>query len=221
MQICGINASPRGAESNTRLLVEAVLDGAREAGADTRYIDLCEYDIDYCTGCTVCYATGECVQDDDLALVYDQMLASDGIVFGSPTYINSVTAQMKTYLDRLADAIHCQMLEGKYGCAVSTAGGSGADEVAGYLSRLLVTFGATSVGTVGAVMEDGDEAFAGAVGDARRMGTSLADAIRTRLTDPDQEAIHREMRERMMDLVSKHRDEWPHQYEHWASKEGT
>jgi len=71
MQICGINASPRGAESTTRLLVEAVLDGAREAGADTRYIDLCEYDIAYCTGCGVCYATGECVLIDDCSLVYE------------------------------------------------------------------------------------------------------------------------------------------------------
>jgi len=149
------------------------------------------------------------------------MLASDGIVFGSPNYINNVTARMKTYLDRLADAIHCQLLEGKYGCAVSTAGGSGAAEVAEYLSRVLVTLGATSVGTVGVVMADGEEAFAGAVADARRLGASLADAIRTRWTDPGQEAVHREMRERMMDLVRMHRDDWPHQNEYWASKDWT
>jgi len=218
MQICGINASPRGAESTTRLLVEAVLDGAREEGADTRYIDLCEYDIAYCTGCSVCYDTGECILIDDCSLVYDQMLASDGIVFGSPNYINNVTAQMKTYLDRLADAIHCQVLEGKYGCAVSTAGGSGAAGVAEYLSRVLVTLGATSVGTVGVVMADGEEAFAGAVADARRLGASLADAIRTRRTDPGQEAIHHEMRERMMNLVRMHRDDWAHQYDHWERR---
>ncbi|MGA1061462.1 MAG: NAD(P)H-dependent oxidoreductase, partial [Ilumatobacteraceae bacterium] len=41
--------------------------------------------------------------------------ATDGIVLGSPVYINSVTAQLKLVIDRLADAIHCQMFEGKYG----------------------------------------------------------------------------------------------------------
>ena len=40
------------------------------------------------------------------------MMDADGIVLGSPVYINGVTAQLKTMIDRLADAIHCQMLEG-------------------------------------------------------------------------------------------------------------
>jgi multimeric flavodoxin WrbA len=40
-------------------------------------------------------------------------------------YINGVTAQLKTMIDRLADAIHCRLLSGKYGCAVTTTGSSG------------------------------------------------------------------------------------------------
>ena len=51
------------------------------------------------------------------------MMDADGIVLGSPNYINQVTAQLKTVLDRMADSIHCQSFAGKYGCGVCTAGG--------------------------------------------------------------------------------------------------
>jgi len=52
------------------------------------------------------------------------MMDADGIVLGSPVYINASRTTQDD--DRpLADAIHCQMLVGKYGCAVTTAGSSG------------------------------------------------------------------------------------------------
>ena len=60
MKIIGINGSPRGDQSRTRRLVQAVLDGATEAGAETELIDVSTYDLKYCTGCGVCYAQGEC-----------------------------------------------------------------------------------------------------------------------------------------------------------------
>ena len=151
MKILGINGSPRGSRSQTLRLVNAVLDGARSAGADVEFVDICRLDIEYCKGCTVCYERGECVKFDDFPGLYEKMLASDGIVLGSPNYIDSVSAQIKTMLDRMADAIHCQAFVGKYGCAVSTAGGSGADEVVAYLNGVLQTLGANTVGGIGVV----------------------------------------------------------------------
>ena len=40
MKILGINASPRGSKSQTRKLVQAVLDGARSQGATIELVDL-------------------------------------------------------------------------------------------------------------------------------------------------------------------------------------
>jgi multimeric flavodoxin WrbA len=80
------------------------------------------------------------------------MIEADGIVFGSPVYINSVTAQMKRVLDRMADAVHCQKFEGKYGGSVSTAGGSFAKEVVEYQNSILRILGATTVGGVDVVL---------------------------------------------------------------------
>ena len=58
MKIIGINGSPKGEKSQTRRLVMAVLEGARKAGADVTFIDICSLDINYCTGCGACYAKG-------------------------------------------------------------------------------------------------------------------------------------------------------------------
>ena len=40
MKVIGINASPRGKDSNTLRLTNAVLAGAKEEGAETEFIDL-------------------------------------------------------------------------------------------------------------------------------------------------------------------------------------
>ena len=217
MKIIGINGSPRGPESRTRKLVQAVLDGAKSAGADVELVDVSRLQIEYCNGCTVCYERGECVKEDDFAALYEKMLESDGIVFGSPNYINSVTAQIKTLLDRMADAIHCQMFIGKYGCAVATAGGSGADEVVAYLNGVLQTLGANTVGGVGVVLGGDPEAIVPAEGRAYELGRRLVQAIAKKETYPEQEKLHAEMLERMRALVMANKDRWHHEYDYWKA----
>jgi len=217
MKILAINGSPRGSRSQTLRLVQEVLDGARSAGADVEVVDVCKLQIEYCNGCTVCYERGECVKEDDFAALYEKMLESDGIVFGSPNYINSVTAQIKTLLDRMADAIHCQMFIGKYGCAVATAGGSGADEVVAYLNGVLQTLGANTVGGVGVVLGGDPEAIVPAEGRAYELGRRLVQAIAKKETYPEQEKLHAEMLERMRALVMANKDRWHHEYDYWKA----
>src|SRR5659263_332489 len=48
MKILGINSSPRGKNSRTLKLVNAVLDGAKERGAETELVDIGALDIQYC-----------------------------------------------------------------------------------------------------------------------------------------------------------------------------
>ena len=100
MKIIGINGSPKREKSQTRRLVLGVLEGARQAGADVTFVDICGLEIRYCTACGTCYAKGECIHDDDFPALLEKMLDADGIVWGSPNYINSVTAQLKTMFDR-------------------------------------------------------------------------------------------------------------------------
>src|SRR5512136_2359335 len=215
MKIIGINASPKREKSQTRLLVMGVLEGARQTGADITFVDICSLDIKYCTACGTCYAKGECIHDDDFPEILEKMLDADGIVWGSPNYINSVTAQLKTLLDRMADSIHCQSFAGKYGCSVSTAGGSMADEVADYMNATMRNLGATTVGKVTVLLGADPNAIVPAEKEAKELGRKLADAIRTQWKDPLQEKYHAERREYFVRLVSYNKDLWQHEYDYW------
>ena len=89
-------------------------------------------------------------------------------------------------------------------------------EVTDYLSRIIIGFGASAVGNVGATPSiPGDvetkkkEAF--------RLGQTLAEAIKTKRTYPEQDLIHNETRKRFKLLVEMNKDIWTHEYEHWEN----
>jgi multimeric flavodoxin WrbA len=215
MKILGINASPKGEKSQTRRLVMGVLEGARQAGADVTFIDICSLDIHYCTACGTCYAKGECIHDDDFPMLLEKMLDADGIVLGSPNYIQQVTAQLKTILDRMADNVHCQSFSGKYGCAVCTAGGSHAEEVADYMNGALLQYGATTVGKVAVLVGADPNAIVVGEKEAKDLGRKLAEAVRTKWVDPVQEKIHLERKEYFKRLIMFNKDLWKHEYDYW------
>ncbi|MHC1631133.1 MAG: flavodoxin family protein [Methanotrichaceae archaeon] len=216
MKILGINGSPRGSQSQTLKLVESVLDGAKKAGAEIELVDLCKLKINYCDACGVCYKTGKCIHEDDFNELYEKILNSDGLVLGSPVYFRSVTAQLKTLIDRMSDVMHCQLLNGKYGCAVSTAGSEGHEEVAEYINGILTGMGANAVGIAGAAMSV-PNTIEKAKKDAFKLGQTLEKAIEIKPTYPEQEEVHKMIRERFGKLVERNKDEWSHQYEYWIS----
>jgi multimeric flavodoxin WrbA len=217
MKIIGINGSPKREKSQTRRLVQGVLEGARQTGADVTFVDICDLKIKYCTACGTCYAKGECIHDDDFPALLEKMLDADGVVWGSPNYINSVTAQLKTVLDRMADSIHCQSFSGKYGCSVSTAGGSMADEVADYMNTSMQNLGATTVGKVAVLVGADPNAIIPAERQAKELGRNLVDAIKTKWKDPVQEKHHAERREYFKRLVMYNKDLWKHEYDYWKN----
>ena len=99
MKIAGIVCSPR-AHGNTETLVQLALDKAREKGADVELVTIAGKTISPCDGCGACASTGKCHIKDDVPAILSKMLEADGIVFGSPVYYWSVTAQAKALIDR-------------------------------------------------------------------------------------------------------------------------
>lgn len=95
-----LSSSPRrGGNSDT--LCDEFLRGAIEAGNDAEKIFLADKKIGYCTGCSVCSLYGKpCPQNDDAAEVIDKMLAAEVIVMATPVYFYTMSAQMKTLIDR-------------------------------------------------------------------------------------------------------------------------
>lgn len=221
MKVLGINASPKGSKSETLKLVKAVLEGAKSEGAKVEFVDLCKLDIKYCNACGVCHKRGKCSKKDDFQSLYKKVLAADGLVMGSPNYFMSVTAQMKTLIDRMAEAIHCQLLIGKYSVAVATAGGLGQEkDVTDYLNKVMLNFGSFVTGSVGLSVRLGPEAFADAEKKAFKLGKKLTEDIRIRKIYKQQRRIHEGNRKYFRDLVIMYKDEWTHEYEFWMKSKG-
>ena len=213
MKVIGVNASPRGKDSNTLRLVNAVLAGAKEEGAETEFVDLYTLRIEYCTACGTCHATGECTLLDDFSDLFDRLMDADGIVLGAPNYVDSVPAPMKALFDRMADAIHCQMLTGKFGCSVCTAGGAGETEVVGYMNKVLATLGADVVGGIGVAIGRDPAALGKAEVEARGLGKTLVRSIQGEITYPEQDEIHRQKREYFCQLVKYNKERFAHEYD--------
>jgi multimeric flavodoxin WrbA len=216
MKILGINASPRGSKSQTRKLIQAVLDGARSEGAVVELVDLCRLKMEYCNACGICYETGKCVKKDDLQTLYKKILSADGLVMGSPNYFHSVTAQMKTMIDRMADAVHCQLLTGKYTVNIATSGGAGQyKQVIDYLNEIILNFGSFITGSAGVSSRHGIKALANTGTKAFRLGETMADDIREKKNYVKQSKRFRDNRKYFQDLVKLNKYVWVHEYEYW------
>lgn len=98
-------------------------ESAAQYGVQTRHVGLAAMNLQMCRGCLACFRTGRCVHNDGLNELFAEIEASDGIVLGSPVYYGSVTAQMKSFLDRggLLGEAHGRSLRGKFGGSVTVA----------------------------------------------------------------------------------------------------
>ncbi len=95
-----LSSSPRrGGNSDT--LCDEFMRGAKESGNQVEKIFLKDKHINYCTGCSVCSMHGKpCPQKDDANEIVEKMIAADIIVMATPVYFYTMSAQMKTLIDR-------------------------------------------------------------------------------------------------------------------------
>jgi multimeric flavodoxin WrbA len=172
--------------------------------------------MEYCNACGICYETGKCVKKDDLHTLYKKILSADGLVMGSPNYFHSITAQMKTMIDRMADAVHCQLLTGKYTVNIATSGGAGQyKQVIDYLNEIMLNFGSFITGNAGVSSRQGIKALANAGTKAFSLGETLADNIREKKNYVKQSKRFRDNRKYFQDLVKLNKNVWIHEYEYW------
>lgn len=89
------------ARGNSDRLCDRFMAGAQQAGHEVEKIFLKDRRIGYCTGCGACYGgAGPCPQKDDAAGVIGKMVEADVIVMATPVYFYTLSAQMKTLIDR-------------------------------------------------------------------------------------------------------------------------
>ena len=89
------------AKSNSDILAERLIAGARDAGHQVEQISLKGKTIGFCRGCLVCQKTQKCVLKDDAVSIAEKVMNADTLVFVTPIYYYGMSGQMKTLLDRM------------------------------------------------------------------------------------------------------------------------
>jgi multimeric flavodoxin WrbA len=99
MKVLGIMGSPRK-QSNTDILLDRALDGAREAGAEVEKVLISKLKISPCLEIYACLKDGNCAIRDDMDALYKKLLEADHVIFASPIFFYGVTSQAKAVIDR-------------------------------------------------------------------------------------------------------------------------
>lgn len=101
MKILILNGSPH-LNGSTSDMVKSFARGAQEAGHTVTEINVAHKNIRGCMGCEYCHEKekGVCVQKDDMQKIYPEILSSDMIVFASPIYYFTLSAQLQAAIHR-------------------------------------------------------------------------------------------------------------------------
>ena len=87
--------------SNSDMLADKFLEGAKAAGNDVDKISLTGKDIQFCKGCLACQKLGRCVINDDVNGIMVKVMEADVVAWATPIYYYEMSGQMKTLIDRM------------------------------------------------------------------------------------------------------------------------
>ena len=87
--------------SNSDMLADKFVEGAKAAGNDVEKISLMGKEIQFCKGCFACQKLGRCVIKDDVNDIMAKVLEADVVCWATPIYYYEMSGQMKTLIDRL------------------------------------------------------------------------------------------------------------------------
>ena len=87
--------------SNSAMLADQFVAGAKAAGNEVEKISLVGKNIQFCKGCFGCAKLGRCVISDDVNDIMAKVLQADVVCWATPIYYYEMSGQMKTLIDRM------------------------------------------------------------------------------------------------------------------------
>ncbi len=102
MYILALNGS-HNHDGNTAFLLNEILTHCKEGGAQTEMLNVSDImmglKMPFCVSCsTPC--SKQCYKGTALEEAYEKVKKADFVIFGSPVYFGSMTAQMKAFFDK-------------------------------------------------------------------------------------------------------------------------
>ena len=108
MKVLALNSSPRSSDqSKTELMLNCLIKGMRDAGAEVETVALREKTIKHCKGCFTCWTKtpGTCIHKDDMSNdLFPKWRESDVVVYATPLYNYAMTAMLKAFIERTLPA---------------------------------------------------------------------------------------------------------------------
>ena len=101
MKILILNGSPTR-DGNTVALVNAFKQGAEAKGHEVNVVNAAHRKVNGCMACEYCHSAGngKCVQKDDMQEIYPLLQEADMIIFASPIYYFTMSAQLEAVIQR-------------------------------------------------------------------------------------------------------------------------
>jgi len=122
MKVAIISGSPRRSK-NSETMAEEARDFFEDHGFETSVINSSETIILPCVHCDSCKKHPQCSKDEKANGVNKILEESDAILFISPVYFGSMTAQLKALIDKTLPLRRNKMaLKGKIGAAIAVGG---------------------------------------------------------------------------------------------------
>jgi multimeric flavodoxin WrbA len=135
-------------KKNTYQAVVQFLTNLQALG-DIEYeiVVLNNYRLGYCRGCMLCFDKGEefCPLKDDRDVLFEKIMASDGVVFATPNYSFDMSGIMKAFLDRFGFACHRPRFFGKTFTSIVTQGIGRGNEIVKYFDFVATILGFNTV----------------------------------------------------------------------------
>jgi len=136
MKVVALGGSPR-LKGNTNYLIDRALEELAARGIETEKIVLNQCKIAGCQAHSNCGEAKECLQKDDGVWILDKYLKADGLIVASPVYGGTVSAQMKTFIDRTYFFFHHRLtVNAKCAGIIAIDGRGGSEETSKELSKL-------------------------------------------------------------------------------------
>jgi multimeric flavodoxin WrbA len=102
MKVVSVFGSPRK-KGNTATVLNLVEEELRAQGHEVDRIDITKHKVNGCIECYTCQAKPDepgCPQKDDLLELFQRVIDSDAVIYASPMFCWSWTAQLKPFIDR-------------------------------------------------------------------------------------------------------------------------
>lgn len=141
-----INSSKR--KKNTYMILKEISEILNENDISTEIINLHDYNIKFCNGCEVCVKNGGCPINDDTESIMKKISDSDGIVIGTPVYLNNMSGILKTFIDRTCSWFHRSEVYQKPVLIAVNTRGSGIKNTKKSIDEVLIQWGVNRCGVV-------------------------------------------------------------------------